>query len=220
MSRAGRLRKLFLLGWLVVTSGCAAQSPYNYDLFQAYEPSSILVLPPLNESVDINADYSWLSTATRPLAEQGYYVFPVAIVDSYMKENGLPSPAEMHAVPTLRLAEVFGADAILYVTILDWGQKFRLFSSDTVVQVAARLVDADTGTQLWDGSIRAVQPSGGGGDPLAELIGALIIQAIMAKTDEAHGLASRANHAMFRNTRNGIPAGRRSPDYFRNQPPQ
>ena len=44
---------------------------------------------PLNASPDVKATYSYLSTVTRPLAERGYYVFPVAVVDQVLKDNGL-----------------------------------------------------------------------------------------------------------------------------------
>lgn len=44
---------------------------------QQAAPRSILVLPPMNSSVDVNAPYSYLSTISTPLAEKGYYVFPV-----------------------------------------------------------------------------------------------------------------------------------------------
>ena len=48
-----------------------------YVLYRELMPRSILVLPPVNESVDVNAPYSWVTTATMPIAEQGYYVFPL-----------------------------------------------------------------------------------------------------------------------------------------------
>ena len=68
---------------------------------------------------------------SRPLVEAGYYVFPVAVVDAFMKENGLPTAGEMHGVSLAKLREVLGADAVLYAVIENWGQKYRVISSDT-----------------------------------------------------------------------------------------
>ena len=61
----------------LILTGCAAQ-PYDYTNYRQHPPRSIVVLPPLNESTAVEATYGYLSTVTRPIAEQGYYVFPVA----------------------------------------------------------------------------------------------------------------------------------------------
>jgi hypothetical protein len=46
----------------------------------------------------------YLSTLTKPLAEKGYYVLPVAVIDQFLKENGLPTPAEMNGIPLEKIA--------------------------------------------------------------------------------------------------------------------
>jgi len=72
-----------LLGLLAVSLlvGCAAPRSVDYSAYKQARPKSILVLPPLNESPDIKATYSMLSQVTFPLAEAGYYVMPIAVVD-------------------------------------------------------------------------------------------------------------------------------------------
>ena len=73
---------------VMVFTGCATK-PYDYTNLRAHPPRSILVLPPINESTDTRGTYGYLSTVTKPLAEMGYYVYPVAVVNQFMKENGL-----------------------------------------------------------------------------------------------------------------------------------
>jgi hypothetical protein len=168
-------------------------------------PRSILVLPPLNESTNVNAPYVYLSTVSRPLAECGYYVFPVAVIDVFMKDNGLPTSEEMHSVSLNKIKQVIGADAVLYVTIEDWGQKYQVLSSNTVVKARARLVDASTGAELWTGAERLVQGSGGGGnDLISMLIAALIHQVIAAMTDPAHEVSRQATNLMIFNSNTGL----------------
>jgi len=55
---------------------CTSKGPKEdpYILFRELMPRSILVLLPINESVDVNATYSWLATASQPIAEKGFYV--------------------------------------------------------------------------------------------------------------------------------------------------
>ena len=165
------------------------------------------MLPPLNESVDVGATYSWLTTATAPLAETGYYVFPVAMVDAFMKDNGLPSAGEMREVSVAKLGEVFGADAVLYVTIEDWGQQYIVLSSNTVVKAEATLVDVATGTQLWKWEIDHTESSGGSGNLIADIVIAAIEQVVDTLTDQVHFASRRANFLLFRNERTGLPYG-------------
>ncbi len=134
---------------LLVTAACnAPQKPHDYSQYLAHMPSSILVLPPTNESVEPLASYNYLSVATAPIAEHGYYVFPVAVVDSMLKENGLPTPAEMRTAELSKLHEIIGADAVLYLHVHDWGTSYQVLNSQTIVSVSGRLVDAQTGTLL------------------------------------------------------------------------
>ena len=62
---------------------------YDYTAYKQSRPRSILVLPPLNESPEVAASHSMLSQVTMPLAEAGYYVLPVALVDETFKQNGM-----------------------------------------------------------------------------------------------------------------------------------
>jgi len=193
--------------------GCAAQQPYDYSAYRAHMPRSILVLPPRNESVDVNATYSYLSTITRPLAEAGYYVFPVAVVDQFLKDNGLPTPDEMHTASLARIREILGADAVLYVTIEQWGQKYLILQSTTVVGARAKLVDVATGATLWEGKAYLAEGSGGGNDPIAMLIAAAVEQILDTSMDRCHDVARQANFAMTNDPKRGLLAGPRSPAF-------
>lgn len=199
----------------VLMSGCVTPEPRDYTAFRQHMPRSILVLPPLNESLDANAPYSWLTTVSRPLADQGYYVFPVAVVDEFMRENGLPGPEEMQAVSLAKIDEIFGADAVLYVTLEEFGQKFELLSSTTRVRARARLVDVKTGTQLWTG--RVSYADNGGNTTGQGLLGAVISAAVNqignSVTDRSHDAAKLANQQLIRDSREGLLIGPRHPQF-------
>ena len=115
----------------VVLSGCATQKGYDYTAFRQNRPKSILVLPPQNHSPDIKATYSMLSQVTYPLAESGYYVLPVAVVDETFRQNGLANPGEMHAVSPGKLRQIFGADAALYLDVQKYGTTYMVLTSDS-----------------------------------------------------------------------------------------
>lgn len=198
------LKKCYFLVILVVVfvSGCAT-APYDYSALEESKPRSIVVIPPNNDSLDVDAPYIYLSTLSRPLAEKGYYVFPVSVIDHFLKENGLPTPAEMNNIPLDKIGEHIGADAVLYVSIVDWGQKFKIISSVTRVQAHLRLVDVKTGALLWESVAEAEKGSSDGGGGLAgAILGAIVTQVLSSAIDETPGVARQANGlAIYHQTR-------------------
>ncbi len=209
-------RRLAWLGSVAASlalSACTQVVEHDVSPFETLTPRSILVLPPLNESVDVNASYNWLSTISMPLGEAGYYVYPVAVIDAYMKDNGLPTPDEMHTVSLAKLREVIGPDAVLYVTIEDWGQKYQVLSSTTVVKARARLGHVATGSEIWSGNAVGIEGSGTSNDLIGMLVTAAIAQVIDSASDTAHDVARRANMAMVFDSSTGFLPGPYSPDY-------
>jgi hypothetical protein len=196
----------------LVLGGCAAP-PKDYTAFRQHQPRTILVLPPINQSTEPNATYSVYTTATRPLAELGYYVPPVVIVDRFLKENGLPGPDEMHQAPLDKLREVFGADAVLYITIEKYGTKYVLIDSYTTVWASGRLVDTATGALLWEGIARYEDSGSNSSQPIAALIGAVIDQVVDKMTDKAHLVAAGATSMLLTTPGQGLLRGPRHPEF-------
>ena len=186
----------------VVFTGCV--SPYDYTNFRDHPPRSVLVLPPINESTDTRGTYGYLSTVTRPIAEMGYYVYPVAVVDQYMKENGLPTAGEMQGVSLNKIGEVFGADAVLYITLKQYGSKYQIITSTAIVNAEGKLVDVKTGLTLWEGTVNVQQSSGGSGNGIADLVAAVIAQVVNSSTDHAHAISSQANFQLFTTKDHGL----------------
>jgi hypothetical protein len=198
---------------LGLLTGCVTAKKPDYTNFRQHRPRSIVVLPPLNESTAVEATYGYLSTVTYPLAEMGYYVFPVAVVDQFMKENGLPTAGEMHQAPLNKIAEILGADAVLYTTLVQYGTKYQVINSQTLVSVKGKLVDTRTGLTLWEGTGVAEQNSGGSGNLIADAIAAVISQAINSSTDQAHGISRQANFNLLSLKDRGILYGPYHPKY-------
>ncbi len=216
-SRTLLSRLLPLVAVAALATGCAAPKQIDYAAFKQARPRTILVLPPQNESPEVQATYSVLSQATYPLAEAGYYVLPVTLVDETFKQNGITQPGEMHAVAPARLKEIFGADAALYIDITSYGTKYYVIDSATVVTAKAKLVDLKTGTQLWTGSASASSNEGGnssGGGLVGMLIAAAVKQIINSATDAAHTVAGvTTSRLLTAGQPGGILYGPRSPKY-------
>lgn len=211
-------RLFFLIGFFVILSGCASQKKsFDYSAFRESNPRSIVILPPLNHSPDVRATYSFYTTVTMPVAEAGYYVFPIALVDQTFKENGLPTPGEMHQASLTKLREVFGADAALYITITQYGSVYSVIDSSVIVSANADLIDLKTGKLLWTGTATASSSEGeskGGGSITGILINAIVKQILGNIGDQGRSIASVTSNRLFSLSDNGILPGPRSPDYL------
>jgi len=198
---------------LVFISGCA--TPKDYTAFRQHAPRSVLVLPPLNESLDIKATYGVLSTVTRPLSEMGYYVYPVAVIDQLLKENGLPTAGEMHQIPLDKIHEIIGADAVLYMTVEEYGTKYSIIDSSTIVRLLARLVDVETGNLLWNGhvDVRVSGSQNSGGGLIGALVASAVNQVIASGTDQAHDVAAQANGRLLTTRGQGLLYGPYNPNF-------
>jgi hypothetical protein len=218
------MNKIFLLSSLLSTgmalTGCASTPAVNKDItaYKQHMPKSILVLPPVNDSPDVKATYSYWPTVVTPVAEAGYYVFPISVVDSMFKENGVTNGHDAQSISPQKLQDVFGADAALYIRIKEYGSKYQVFQSVATVSVEAKLVDLKTNQTIWTGEKKAVQSSNNGNnDLLTSLVGALVEQIAGSVSDRAYPLATVVNTQLFTPTQHnpglGLLYGPRSPKY-------
>lgn len=206
-----------IIGLLAVTfvlflTGCAQSVPFDYTAFKQSKPKSILVLPADNATPDVKASHSLVSQVAYPLAESGYYVFPVAVVEETFRQNGLSVAQDIHSISLDKLQKIFGADAVLYLKIEEYGTTYKVISSDTKVTASAKLIDLRTGQQLWSGRATASsdknQSSGG---LLSTLVTTAVRQVANTITDASYGIAGLAsNRLLTAGNKNSILYGPRS----------
>ncbi len=211
------LKLLALLATTLVFTGCAThkQADVDYSAFRQHQPKSILVLPPLNNTSDLRATYSVMSSTTWPLAEAGYYVFPVALVDQTFKENGLQNPGEMHQASPKKLNEIFGADAALYISITNYGATSALLGGDVVVTAQASLIDTRTGTTLWEGKSSASDAEGKQNQNglVGLLVQGIINQVANSVSDPGYRIGRITNQRLLNAGPRGLLPGPRSPKF-------
>ena len=216
-------KKLCVLGLAVTLfTGCTTTPKSNRDLsaYHANMPKSILVLPPVNESPDTRATYGYWSTVTLPVAEAGYYVFPISVVDTLFKENGVTNGYDAQQIPIQKLNEIFGADAALYVKVKEYGSKYQVIQSVSTVAVEAKLVDLKTGALLWEGQEKIQQANNNSNAGLVGmLVGALIDQISNHLSDKAYVLSNSVSTQLYAPQlmqQKGLLYGPRSPHFVQN----
>ncbi len=207
-----RLVIVFLLILFAMLTSCAHQVELSkQEKFLAAAPRSILVVPVVNNSVDVSAAEYVLSTLTIPLAEHGYYVFPVNMVKRVLEDDGLADASLVHSAPSSRLAGLFGADAVLYITVDEWTAKYMVLTTQVGVGLSYQIRDGKTDEVLWSHKQKRVYQSGGkGGGGLGGLVADLIDAAITKASPNSFylSLAQQANaFSLLPYPGNGIPPG-------------
>ncbi|GGY76874.1 DUF799 domain-containing protein [Pseudoduganella plicata] len=199
-------RVLALATVAIVVTGCATppQAHNDYTAFRQADPRSVLVVPVVSRSVDVDAPDYFLSTISQPIAERGYYVFPVNLIKRVMEDDGLGDANLVHASATPKLAELFGADAVLYVVIERWDSKYAVISTTTTVELSYSLRNGKTGDELWKHSeTMAYDPAGGQNGLLAKAI----VAAFEKAKPNYIPLAKSVNGISVARAGRGLPAG-------------
>lgn len=204
-----RMTTLVLLLSMVV-SGCAVTAPKkDYEKFSAANPSSILIVPVINQSAEVTAPDYFLSTVSVPLAERGYYVFPVNLVKRILEDEGLSDSGLVHSAPAEKVCGLFGSDSVLYVDIKEWNAKYMLLATTVSVQLGYKIKDCKTGDTLWEHEqvMNYTPESANTGHPLGNLISMAITAAVTKAAPNYVPLARQANALAFYPVNTGIPLG-------------
>ena len=205
-----KIIKLLLCGLAVVLTGCVS-APVKKDLsaFNTAAPRSILVVPAINKTLDVDAPNYLLSTMTIPLAEKGFYVFPVNTAKFILEQEGFYEGEQIHNQPPEVLANLFGADAVLYVTIKRWDAQYALITTTVTVEFDYRMVIKD-GTEIWQANQKmqyTPDNNNSGGHPLVMLISMAVNAAIARAAPNYMPLTQQANQQVFVLGPNAIPNG-------------
>ena len=198
---------LALTALLVFTIGCVnVPDTPDYGPFMAANPHSVLVVPVLNNSPEVTAADYFLATISTPLAERGYYVFPVNMSRELLADSGLSDPGLVHGAHATEIASLFGADTVLFVTITNWEAKYLVLGTTVTVGFEYVLKDGRNGDTLWSSSqvMNYTPETQRSGNAMADLI----IMAVQAAATKALPnyipLARQANWKTIANVNLGL----------------
>jgi hypothetical protein len=207
---AATLRFVILGAGIIFLTGCVTQpTKADQSALLAAAPRSILVVPTVNQSLDVDAPNYVLAALPIPIAEKGYYVFPVNTTKFVLEQEGFYEAERIHQQPTETLAKLFGSDAVLYVAIKQWDAKFAVFSTVVTVDFDYRLVSKD-GVELWKESKRMQyqpQNNNNAASPMAALVSAVINAAVARAAPNYMPLTQQANQQVFVLGPNALPDG-------------
>lgn len=201
-------RSVVVLSMLSLAGCVTPPERPDFTAFEAAAPRSILVVPAVNNSLDVDAPDYLLTTLPKPLAEKGYYVFPVNTTKFVLQQEGFYEGEQIHQQPPELLAQLFGADAVLFVTIERWDAQYAVLSTTVTVEFDYRMVARD-GSEIWTTRQNMVYTpqNNDTGTPLGNLIAAAISAAITRAAPNYLPLTRQANEAALVSGYAAIPDG-------------
>ena len=154
---------------------------------QMYEekPTSIVIMPPINQTNSVEAKEFFYTTLYMPLSEKGYYVFsPYLTTEMLQSESAYDS--EMFLESDLgNFNRVLGADAAIFTIIKSWDRNSLLGYLTVGVEYILR--STNTGETLYhrEGLIKVdTSVSGGGGGIVGSLVNMAATAVSTAMTDK------------------------------------
>ena len=196
----------------VLFASCSMTQPITrgeqYAKMYEEKPIIFLVMPPINNSTNVEAKDLLYTSISYPLIESGYYVLsPMLTMEILKKESAYD--AEMFVNSSLSMFQkYFGADAVVFSEINSWTKKG--FGIETDIHFIIK--SAHTNEILFERSCDlyldlSTQSSGGG---LFGAAAAILSSAVNTAITQHIQAARMANRYIIRD----IPRGKYSPEYM------
>ncbi|MBQ8889207.1 MAG: DUF799 family lipoprotein [Bacteroidaceae bacterium] len=205
---------IILLGVLLFTS-CAQSITRGVQYAKMYEeqPTSIVVMPPINQTNFVEAKDYFYTTMHMPLCEKGYYVYsPYLTMEMFQTESAYDSEKFLEGdLTTFR--NVLGADAAMFTIIKSW--KRNNVGGKLTAGVEYILRSTKTGETIYrrEGLIKVdTSVSSGGGGLFGSLIDLAATAISTAVTDKV--IAGRKCTAFVLSD---MPVGKYSPTFGKDQ---
>ncbi|MFM1928758.1 MAG: hypothetical protein RL387_86 [Bacteroidota bacterium] len=124
------MRKIIIntvLGILILSS-CSTPSKMadTYSGMYSEKPLSILIMPPINKTTNVDAKEYFHSTLNVPLANAGYYVVPSFLSMEILKRESAYDAELFLNAPLTKFQEVFQADIALFTIIHKWSKSYSV----------------------------------------------------------------------------------------------
>lgn len=174
-------------------------------------PVTVLVMPPINNTSNVEAKDLLYTSISRPLAEAGYYVIsPLLAMDILKAESAYDAELFIDS-PLTAFRNYFGADAVVFSQIDTWTK--RGFGIDTKIRYIIKSTSSNE--IIFDRSCDLhmdLQQNSGGNSALSALVD-LAVSAISTATTDHIVAARKANYFIF----SDMPRGKYSPLYLRDK---
>ncbi|MDA9338235.1 DUF799 domain-containing protein [Flavobacteriaceae bacterium] len=188
--------------------GCGTTSKLNkvqaYKGMYEEKPLSVLIMPPINRSTNVEAKEYFYTTLNVPILNAGYYVIPPFLSMEILKRESAYDSELFIERPSLKIFNnIFGADIILFTIINKWDKSS--IGSKVTVEVEYILKSTHTNEILYSrkGTISYNTSISSGGGALLNILASVANTAATKYVE----VAKAANNYIFTD----LPKGKYSP---------
>lgn len=181
------MKKFFLLLLTaVVLVSCSSVKTMGEQYPAMYEekPTTIAIMPPINQTTHAEAKDYFYTTMYLPLCEKGYYVYsPYLTMEMFQQESAYDAENFLEADLSV-FRNVLGADAAMFTIIKDW--KRNNIGGKLTVDVEYILRSTKTGQTLYtrEGNIKVDTSVNDGSGGFGALVGMIATAINTATTDK------------------------------------
>lgn len=203
---------LIVTGLASCTTSNTVTRQKNYPKMYEDKPLSILIMPPINKTVDVDAKEYFYTSMAKPLCEKGYYVISPFVAMDFLKSESAYDSELFIDGDLAPFRNILGADAVLFTVINKWdkstiGGKITVDIEYVLKSTATREVLFERKGELTVDT--SVNSGGGGWGALIDLAASALSTALTDKVVAAR----RCNNYVLRD----LPEGRYSPLFEKDQ---
>ncbi|MES2727098.1 MAG: GNA1162 family protein [Bacteroidota bacterium] len=175
-----------------------------YKKLYSESPKTILIMPPINKSTNVEAKEYFHSTLSVPLVNKGYYVIPPFLSMEILKKESAYNSELFINSPLKQFGDIFGADAVLFTIIHKWSKNALL--ANVTIEVEYILKSTKTNEVLYTrrGTVQYSASSNSN-----NMLVNMATSAIKTAATDYTMVARKCNIFTF----SDIPAGKYSPKY-------
>ncbi|MBE6235411.1 MAG: hypothetical protein E7112_04135 [Bacteroidales bacterium] len=208
-------RLICLMAVCLIAASCGVTGTVTrgtqYAKMYEEKPVTLLVMPPINKSANVEAKDLLYTSISRPLIEAGYYVLsPLLAMDVLKSESAYDSEVFFEA-PLSTFNSYFGADAVVFSVIETWAKKGLGIQTKIRYVIKSAYTDETLFDRSCDLFLDLSVDSGS-----ETLLGALVelAAAAISTASTDHIVAARkANYYILRD----IPQGKYSPQHMQDK---
>jgi hypothetical protein len=172
------------------------------------KPTSILIMPPINRTTNVEAKEFFHTTLSMPLLNAGYYVIPPFLSMEILKRESAYDSELFLDVSLSEFGKVFGADLALFTIIHKWEKASVLGTITVEVEYILKSVKTNDIVYQRKGGITVNANTSYGQSGFGALVGMAVAAIQTATTD--HAIVGAACNNV---TLQDLPAGPYSPLY-------
>ena len=116
-------KTLFIISVVVVLmmSSCASYTRGSqYPGFYDEKPVTLLVMPPINNTTNVDAKDLLYTSISYPLIEAGYYVLSPHLAMEFLKAESAYDAEMFIDKDVAQFGQIFGADAVVFSVVDKW----------------------------------------------------------------------------------------------------